>query len=75
MSEEQLHPYVGQLVTASLRDGTTITGLLHDRSTNGGLTSLFAIEYSSPQKDSAYTDNRYHPIATPAEVVSLERAS
>jgi len=74
MTEDQLAPYLGQTVVASLRDGMTITGRLHGKDSPLELSSPYAIEYASPQTDTAYTDNRFHAIAKADEIVSLERA-
>ena len=72
MTAEELRPYVGQIVTATLRDGTTVSGRLHDKTSPFELASPYAIEYNSPQTDTAYTDNRFQAIGKPEEIVSLE---
>ncbi len=72
MNEDRIESYVGRIVTASLRDGMTVTGRLHRKDPARGLTSPYAIEYHSPQVDTAYTDNRFHPIARAEDIVSLE---
>ncbi|GAC1307769.1 MAG: hypothetical protein NVSMB19_20690 [Vulcanimicrobiaceae bacterium] len=74
MTEDQVSAYVGQVVTASLRDGSTVTGRLHGRNSTLELPTPYAIEYASPQVDTAYTDNRYHPISAAGDIVSLEQA-
>lgn len=74
MTEVQLRSYVGHFVTATLRDGTTVSGRLHDKTSRFELSSPYAIEYHSPQNDTAYTDNRFAPIARAEDVVSLEPA-
>lgn len=71
MTAEQLEPLIGQIVTASFRDGVTVTGRLHGKDPAHGLTSPYAIEYTSPQIDTAYTDNRFHPIDRVDDVLAL----
>lgn len=72
MTESQLTSYVGQIVTVSLRDGTTVTGRLHDKNSTLDLSSPYAIEYASPQNDTAYTDHRFHAISSTSEIVALQ---
>lgn len=74
MTSEQLRPFVGQMVTATLSNGTTISGRLHDKTSSFELASPYAIEYPSPQTNTAYTDNRFQAIDKAEEIVSLAPA-
>jgi len=74
MTEDELASYVGRTVTASLRDGPRVSGRLHGRDSSLELPTPYAIEYASPQVDTAYTDNRFHAIAKADDIVTLEVA-
>ncbi|GAC1567194.1 MAG: hypothetical protein NVS2B3_04090 [Vulcanimicrobiaceae bacterium] len=65
-------PFVGRDVTVTLQNGLTVSGRLHGKTSHLELASPFAVEYASPQTDTAYTDHRFQAISNAEEVVSLE---